>query len=99
MHTKTIKSAEEHIKIVSRERNYKRKLCKDTKDEIKSIFTSDDQFKPPPVTSSFAAMSLSAKVHYSFDMAQQIIKIIKVDTLLLIIVTYILVDLESALSK
>ena len=55
------------------ERNYYRKLCKDTKETLKAIFERDGQYQPPPVTSSFTPMSLSVKVHYSFDMAQQVL--------------------------
>ena len=61
-----------HIETVSRKRNYYRDLCNDTKEQIKSVFTTNGDFTLPPVTLSFAVMSLDTKVHYSFDMAQQV---------------------------
>ena len=67
-----IKRAEQHIFVVSQERDYYRELCKDCREKLKAIFCQDNVFCPPPTTLSFTAMSLDCKVHYSFDMAQQV---------------------------
>ena len=54
--------------VVSRERNYYRKLCKGSRNTLKAIFSKDNVFCPPPTRLSFSAMSLDC----SFDMAQQV---------------------------
>ena len=72
MFFKVIRHAEEHIRIVSRERNHYRYICEETRKQLKSIFSKDGTFCPPPKHLCFEAMSLDCEVHYSFDMAQQV---------------------------
>ena len=70
--TQVIRQAEEHLRVVTRERDYYRQVCKDSRDLLKAIFSKDGTFYPPPATLNYAAMSLDCVVHYSFDMAQQV---------------------------
>ena len=67
-----IRRAEGDIKVVSRKRNYYRKICKDTREKMKAIFNKHNTFCPPPVTLCFAAMLFDCTVHYSFDKAQKV---------------------------
>ena len=60
----SIKRAEAHISLVSKERNHYRKSCKECKDNVRSAFTIENNYVP--------AMSRDTTIHYSFDMAQQV---------------------------
>ena len=64
--------AEAHISLVSKERNHYKKVCKECKDNVREMFTTDNEYVPPPTTVSQPAMSRDTTMHYSFDMAQQV---------------------------
>lgn len=69
----TIKAAEEHLLVVTKERSNYRTICQTTKDEIHAHFAlANGNFAPPPPNSALTSNSNRITVHYSFDMAQQV---------------------------
>ena len=69
-----IKAAEEHITAVTKERSYYRTICEESKKKIHGLYTSaTGSFEPPPPHSIIGPLSSDTTVHYSFDMAQQVI--------------------------
>jgi len=66
-----IKKVSAHINLVAKERDYYRKLCKDSATTLRGHYTTNDKYTPLPVSMSCQAMSKNMTVHYSFDMAQQ----------------------------
>ena len=65
-----IKTTEEHLVAVAKERSKYRSACKDSKSELITLFTNGT-FRPPPPGSAVPPLSHDTTVHYSFDMAQQ----------------------------
>lgn len=68
----TIRSAEEHLRIVQVERSFYKTTCDECKASVKSHFTIDGKFQPPSLSSNIPVNSNDIKVHYSFDYAQQV---------------------------
>ena len=68
----TIKAAEAHIILTTKERSYYRSQCKESKRVVHETFTKNDQFLPPPPYSSLPPLQNDITVHFSFDMAQQV---------------------------
>ena len=59
---------------VSKERKFYRETCKASRDNMKSIYsTASGSFAPPPPRSATSPNSVDTTIHYSFDMAQQVI--------------------------
>ena len=70
-----IKSAEEHITAVTKERSYYRTVCEESKKNITALYSSTmGSFEPPPPYSMIGPLSNDTTIHYSFDMAQQVLK-------------------------
>ena len=67
VHIKAIKSAEEHIGLVQRERGFYRQCLDVSSANHQRAFP----IVPPP-GSCLAANSTDTTIHYSFDMAQQV---------------------------
>ena len=63
-----VKTAEEHLLTVQKERSFYRTTCEDCRGSVQQYFSS----QPPPLISRFPANSNDIKVHYSFDYAQQV---------------------------
>ena len=66
----TIKAAEEHLTIVQLERSFYRSSCDESRTLVRSHFVVDGCYTPPSPFTSISAGP--AKVHYSFDYAQQV---------------------------
>ena len=67
-----IKQAEEHISLVKEERTEYRKILQKCSDNLHKTFTSGGFLQVPPPFSRIPAMSNRTTLHYSFDMAQQV---------------------------
>ena len=67
MFLKAIKSAEEHIELVQKERAHYHECLDTSSTSIKASFPA-----VPSPGSCLPANSTDATVHYSFDMAQQV---------------------------
>ena len=67
-----IDKAKSHLEAVSKERKLYRDVCKASRESLKSAFTSNGFFQPPAPNSMIPARSTPVKIHYSFDMAQQV---------------------------
>ena len=48
------------------------KVCKSSRQAMKDTFTSQGSFGPPAPVSMVSTVSNDIKIHYSFDMAQQV---------------------------
>ena len=70
--TQTINKAKSHLDAVAKERTLYRKVCKESREELKSVFMMNGAFQPTAPNSSISPRSTCIKVHYSFDMAQQV---------------------------
>ena len=68
----TLRRAEEHLRLVQVERSYYKTKCDECRESIRSFFTTDGEFRPPPLSSNITPNSNNIKAHYSFDYAQQI---------------------------
>jgi len=68
-----ISLAKKHLKVVSEERNAYRAICTTARQNIKEQFEVEG---PPAPGSIIPPMSTEMKMHYSFDMAQQVNKIL-----------------------
>ena len=64
--------AEKHLNEVTKERSFFRTAVHESKVAVKSTFTVNGVFSPPPPQSVTRPLSHSITVHYSFDFAQQI---------------------------
>ena len=73
-----IKAAEKHIAAVTAERSYYRSTCKTCDENLKTIYTVDGSFQPPPPAAMIQPMTNDTTGHYSFDMAQQVFMIMLV---------------------
>ena len=58
--------------LATKERSYYQSVCDISKAQVRAQFTAGNTFSPPPPFSSPEPCSLLKKVHYSFDMAQQV---------------------------
>ena len=67
-----IKQAEEHISLVKEERTEYRKILKECSDNLHKMFTSGGFLQVPTPYSRIPAISNRTTIHYSFDMAQQV---------------------------
>ena len=67
-----IKQAEEHISLVQTERSEYRRVLKVCAENLKEIFSSGGFLQVPPPHSKILPMSYKTTIHYSFDMAQQV---------------------------
>ena len=67
-----ISLARDHLKIVSEERTAYRTICKTTRQNLKDQFEVDGTLQLPAPGSMIPPMSTEVKMHYSFDMAQQV---------------------------
>ena len=71
--TQAVKAAEAHLFKATLERSYCKAQTEDCTQALRAKYTSDEKFDPPPPNSAIAPMSNgSLRVHYSFDMAQQV---------------------------
>ena len=69
-----ISAAKTHLDVVKQERSLYRDACKSSRENLKSTFTTaDGTLQPPGPTSITPPRSVKTTVHYSFDMAQQVI--------------------------
>lgn len=68
----TIGDALEHLRIVKLERANYKSTCESCKESVRSHFTIDGKFSPPPPLSRTPPNSNKISVHYSFDYAQQV---------------------------
>ena len=69
-----VEKAMEHLRIVQVERSFYKTTCKECERTIKAHFTTDGEFKPPPLASLTPEKvnTVGIKAHYSFDYAQQV---------------------------
>ena len=58
--------------VVTTERSVYREVCKSSRQAMKDSFTSAGNFSPPAPGSMLSPVSNDIKIHYSFDMAQQV---------------------------
>ena len=70
-----IDAARDHMSTVTSERSLYREVYKSSREAVKAYFKSGETFNPPAPGSLIAPASNHVKVHYSFDMAQQVHKI------------------------
>ena len=63
-----IKAAETHLSLAKSARAHYCTLCKESKANLREVFTQDKFNLPPPLP----PLSNPITVHYSFDMAQQV---------------------------
>ena len=63
------------MSTVTSERSLYREACKSSREAVKAYFKSGETFNPPSPGSMVTPASNNVKVHYSFDMAQQVHKI------------------------
>ena len=68
----TIKTAEEHLRIVQMERSFYKSISDECRQAIKDHFSLNGSFTPPPPNAKVAANSSPIKAHYSFDFAQTV---------------------------
>ena len=54
------------------EKSLYRCVCSGAKDDVRGHFVVNGKFAPPAPGSALPASSADIKVHYSFDMAQQV---------------------------
>lgn len=67
-----ISLASDHLQIVKQERSVYREICKSARQNLKDMFTMDGTCQPPGPGSIIPALHNNMKMHYSFDMAQQV---------------------------
>ena len=65
-------NALEHLRRAKTEREYYRKVCKESYDIVHKKYTENDIFNPPEVGSSPLPLSGPIIAHHSFDFAQQV---------------------------
>ena len=71
-----IQAAQDHITLVSGERAYYKTVCKQSAMALKSVFTdASGHFIVPPPGSCIPGLQHDITVHYSFDFAQQVMKL------------------------
>ena len=70
-----IKEAEKHLAAVTKERSYYRNICEESKENIQQLFTSAGEFQPPAPGTMIPPLQNNTTIHYSFDMAQQVLNI------------------------
>ena len=68
----SIVAALEHLRVVGMERVHYKHICNECRESVKSHFSTDGKFTPPPPNSCIPYNSQPIKVHYSFDYAQQV---------------------------
>ena len=67
-----IDAAKDHMSTVTMERSLYREVCKSSRQIIKDTFTCGGSLHIPAPGSLVAPLSNDIKIHYSFDMAQQV---------------------------
>ena len=67
-----IDAARDHLELVKVERAVYRDECKATRMNLKNQFTIDGTCQPPAPGSQIPPLQNTMKMHYSFDMAQQV---------------------------
>ena len=67
-----IRQAEQHLEEVTKERSLYKTAIDTAKESIRQFFTEDRVFSPPQPACRSQPCSRNIKVHYSFDMAQQV---------------------------
>ena len=67
-----IDAAKDHMSTVTTERSLYRDACMSSRKAVKDHFTSEGSFNTPAPGSLVAPCSNHIKIHYSFDMAQQV---------------------------
>ena len=72
-----------YVTAVTTERSYYRSTCKTCDENLKTVYTVDGLFQPPPPAAMIQPMTNDTTGHYSFDMAQQVF------TIYLLLVAYI----------
>ena len=72
LYLQAIKKAEEHTTLVQTERSHYREILKECASNLQKLFTSGEVLQVPPPNSKIPAMSNRTTIHYSFDMAQQV---------------------------
>ena len=68
----TLRKAEEHLRLVQVERSFYKTTCDKCRESVRSFFTNNGEFQPPPLSSNITLSSYDIKVYYSFDYAQQV---------------------------
>jgi len=68
-----LKIAENHLTSVSLERTFYKDICKKSHENFKTCYTFNNKFQPPPFGTISRPLLLTTKIHYSFDMAQQVL--------------------------
>ena len=68
----TLMAAQEHLTLVQLERSFYKTKCDECKRSVRTRFTVDEEFNPPPLYSDPLPNSRPITVHYSFDYAQQV---------------------------
>ena len=70
VNTQVLSVAKAHLDLVTQERSVYRDVCKTSRENLKSLFTTADGTFQPPCPASYTPPNTT--VHYSFDMAQQV---------------------------
>lgn len=68
----TLRKAEEHLCLVQVERSFYKTTCDTCRESVRSFFTNNGEFQPPPLSSKITPNSYDIKAHYSFDYVQQV---------------------------
>ena len=68
----SIVAALEHLRVVGMERAHYKHICNECRESVKSHFSTDGKFTPPPPNSCIPYNSQPIEVHYSFNYAQQV---------------------------
>ena len=68
----TLKAYTEHLEEVHKERSLYKTVCDQCRVTIRTLFTEDDKFTPPPLHARTPPNSVDIESHYSFDYAQQV---------------------------
>ena len=67
-----LKDAQDHINLATAERSYYTAAIEDSRRVLNQTFTVHDQLQVPPLHASLQPKSHNIKLHFSFDMAQQV---------------------------
>ena len=67
-----LKDGEEHLRFATQERSYYRSTIETSKEVLKATFTIDGHLQVPPIGSCLPPVSKDIEMHFSLDMAQQV---------------------------
>ncbi len=68
----TLKAYTKHLEEVHKERSLYKTVCDQCRETIRSLFTQDNKFTPPPLHARTQPNSVHIESHYSFNYTQQV---------------------------